>query len=53
MIKPLLLSVKALSRPPVSPTGAKYIETSTQLLDNYVDAVQIHLPSTQAPFLLQ
>ena len=53
MRPPLLLSVREFSKPPVRPTGARNIETSTQLEDSYVEAVHIHLPSMQAPFLLQ
>lgn len=43
----------ALTRPPVCPIGALKIDTSAQLLDKNVSPVHIHLPFTQAPFLLQ
>lgn len=51
--RPPLLSDMELRRPPVWPTGTMRMETSTQLLLSSVAAVQRHLPSTQAPFLLQ
>jgi hypothetical protein len=43
----------ALRRPPVCPIGALKIDKSAQLVDKNVSPVHIHLPFTQAPFLLQ
>ena len=40
-------------RPPVLPTGAIRIETSTQVFDRVVVPVHIHFPLMHAPFLLQ
>lgn len=49
----LFPSLKELRRPPVRPTGAISIDMSTHDVDSDVDPVQIHLPSTHIPFLLQ
>ncbi len=46
-------SSMALRRPPVCPIGALKIDKSAQLVDKNVSPVHIHLPFTQAPFLLQ
>ncbi len=48
-----VMSVKALTNPPVVPTGALKMETSAHPLPRNVVPVHIHLPLTHAPFLLQ
>lgn len=45
--------VTAFKRPPVDPTGALKIDTSTQEGENTVFPVHKHFPSMHAPFLLQ
>lgn len=47
------VSIIAVNNPPVEPIGAKYIDISMQLDENYVEPVHKHFPSMHAPFLLQ